>query len=323
MAAVDTVPELAESAANKWGAEQSYTSVEEALSNPDIQFVDLCLPHHLHAPVAIQAAKGGKHVFVEKPIANTLDEADAMIAAAAANDVLLMVDQTKRYQNRFRRVKQLLEKGYAGKPILVKIAYPQDITYAWTHMSDQRRRTYWKHDGVISGIGIHAIDLLRWLIGEVVEVQAVASTTKLIAPDRKTEDSAIMILKFENGCIGECTVSYVLRDPKMAGSWDLMPLQIFGEDGSVQMDDDDQIRVYSHASTGGDEAVELLLPTKGPVGAPPPPNEGMAGAIDHLIECISGGATPLTDGNDARKSLAVIEAAYRSVNESRPVRVAS
>src|SRR5688500_5317859 len=88
--------------APNWPAPRWYSSAEEALADPEIQVVDLCLPHHLHAPVAIQAARAGKHVYVEKPIANTLAEADAMIAACRAAGVLLMVDQTKRYQNRHR-----------------------------------------------------------------------------------------------------------------------------------------------------------------------------------------------------------------------------
>ena len=99
----------------------------EALADPEVQIVDLCLPHNLHAPVATQAAKAGKHVFVEKPIANTLEEAARMITAAEENGVVLMVDQTKRYQNRHRRIKELLDGGYIGRPLLVHSA-PRAVT---------------------------------------------------------------------------------------------------------------------------------------------------------------------------------------------------
>jgi len=319
VAAVDTRPELAQAAAQKWGAQHWYASVEEALANPDVQIADLCLPHHLHAPVAIKAADAGKHVFVEKPIANTLDEADAMIAACRRNGVLLMVDQTKRYQNRHRKIKELLDADYVGEPVLVKAAYPQDITYAWQHMEPKRRETYWKHDGVISGIGIHSLDMLRWLIGDVAEVQAVASMSGMIDPDRKTEDSGIVLLRFENGCIGESTVSYVLRHPQMASGWDLMPIQIYGRRGSLQMDMDDIITIVSdrlpdHAGPG-----ILHLHARPPVGAARLPIEGMAGAIDHLFDCLTQGREPLTNGEDARKSLELVEAAYRSLQEHRAV----
>jgi predicted dehydrogenase len=321
VAAVDVRRELAEAAAERWGAARWYDSVEAALADPEVQVADLCLPHHLHAPVALQAAAAGKHVFVEKPIANTLAEADAMIDACRRAGVLLMVDQTKRYQNRHRKLKELLDAGYVGAPILVKGAYLQDITYAWEHMEPKRRATYWKHDGVISGIGIHALDLLRWLVGEVAEVQAVASTGDLIDADRRTEDSGVILLRFENGCIGEVTVSYVLKEPRLASSWDVMPLQLYGRHGSVQMDWDDTISLVSDALPAAAGPGRLVLHTKPPVGAPRPPLEGMAGAIDHLLACLSAGDRPLTDGEDARRSLELVEAAYQSIREGRAVRL--
>lgn len=321
IAAVDVRAELAESAAARWGAPRWYSSVDAALADPAIQVVDLCLPHHLHAPVAIQAARAKKHVFVEKPIANTLAEADAMIAACRDNGVLLMVDQTKRYQNRHRTLKRLLDAGYVGTPILVRAAYLQDITYAWQHMEPARLATYWKHDGVIAGIGIHVLDLLRWLIGEATEVQAVAATSDLIDPARTTEDTGLVTLRFANGCVGEATVSYVLNDPRLASGWDVMPIEIFGRDGSLRMDWDDTITVSSRAIGGAaGPGIFQVHPTP-PVGAPRPPAEGMAGAIDHLLDCLREGKQPLTHGEDARASLELVEAAYRSIADGRPIRL--
>ncbi len=321
IAAVDVRPALAQAAAERWGARRWYSSVAEALADPEIQVADLCLPHHHHAPVAIQAAGAKKHVFVEKPIANTLEEADAMIAACRQHGVLLMVDQTKRYQNRHRTLKRLLDAGYIGEPVLVRAAYLQDITYAWEQMEPERLATYWKHDGVIAGIGIHVLDLLRWLIGEVSEVQAVATTSDLIDPARTTEDTGIVMLRFANGCVGEATVSYVLKDPRLASGWDVMPIEIFGRDGSIRMDWDDTITVTSRVIGGETGAGIFQVHSTPPVGAPRPPVEGMAGAIDHLLDCLIEGKQPLTHGEDARASLELVEAAYRSIAEGRPIRL--
>ncbi len=321
VAAVDVRPELAEAAAKKWGAERWYTSTAEALADADVQIADLCLPHHLHAPVAIEAANAGKHVFVEKPIANTLEEADAMIVACRENNVLLMVDQTKRYQNRHRKLKELLDAGYVGDPILVRSAYLQDITYAWQHMEPARLKGYWKHDGVISGIGIHALDMLRWLIGEATEVQAVAATSNMIDPARRTEDSGLVLLKFANGCIGEVTVSYVLKHPHLGASWDVMPIEIYGRDGSLRMDEHDTITVTSDKIAGDVGPGVFQVQTRSAVGAPLLPEEGMAGAIEHLLDCVLSGSKPLTHGEDARASLELVEAAYHSIDEGRAVRL--
>lgn len=321
IAAVDVRPELARAAAEKWGAQRWYSSVSAALADPAIQIADLCLPHDLHAPIAIQAAQAGKHVFVEKPIANTLEEADAMIAACHQNNVLLMVDQTKRYQNRHRTLKHLLDAGYVGEPIMVRAAYLQDITYAWQHMDPKRLATYWKHDGVISGIGIHVLDLLRWLIGEVSEVQAVASTSDLIDPARQTEDTGIVLLRFTGGCVGEATSSYVLKDPRLGSSWDVMPIEIYGRNGAIQMDWNDTITVTSHGLGGEVGAGTFQIHAVPAVGAPRPPAEGMAGAIEHLVECLATGTESLTHGADARASLELVEAAYRSIREGRAIRL--
>ena len=320
VAAVDIRPDLAETAAARWGAARWHRSVAEALADPEIQVVDLCLPHDPHAPVALQAA-AGKHVFVEKPIGNTLDEADSMIAACERHGVLLMGDQTKRYQNRHQAIKNLLDENYLGPPLLVKAAYPQDITCAWRRMDPSRRATYWKHDGVIAGIGTHVLDLLRWLVGEVREIQAVACTSTLIDAERRTDDSAIMLLRFENGRIGEVTVSYVLKDPLMAADWDLMPLQIYGPTGSLRLDEHDRITLVSEQLPAPAGPGRLEIATRPPVGAPPPPLEGMAGAIEHLLDCIESGKCPLTDGRDARRSLELVEADYRSLAERRAARL--
>lgn len=321
VAAVDVRPELAEAAAKQWGAERWYTSTSDALADPAVQIADLCLPHHLHAPVAIEAANAGKHVFVEKPIANTLEEADAMIAACRDNGVLLMVDQTKRYQNRHRKIKEYIDAGYIGPPVLVRGAYLQDITYAWQHMEAERLKGYWKHDGVISGIGIHALDMVRWLVGEVAEVQAVSATTDLIDPARKTEDSGLVLLRFANGCVGEVTVSYVLKHPHLGASWDVMPIEIYGRNGSIRMDEHDTITVVSDKIEGTAGPGSFQVQMRPAVGAPRPPVEGMAGAIEHLLDCVHGGKEPLTNGIDARASLEVVEAAYRSIQEGRAVRL--
>ncbi|HEV2124211.1 MAG TPA: Gfo/Idh/MocA family oxidoreductase, partial [Chloroflexota bacterium] len=311
----------AQRAAQRYGASRWETSWEEAVARDDIDLVDVCMPHDLHAPVAIAAARAGKHVFVEKPIANTLEEADAMIEAARRTDVQLMVDQTKRFEPRHQKIKELVESGIIGTPLLAKSAYPQDITYAWEHMEPGRKKTYWKHDGVISGIGIHTLDMLRWLVGEVESVSAFAGHSALLGSERQTEDSGIVLLRFQNGAIGESTVSYVMRDPRMAASWGLMPLQLFGEDGSIQMDMEDHIRVYSHTGTVTSLYGSIELQLRAPSGAPGLPPSGFAGAIDALLRAIANGTPVPVSGEEGRRSLELVLAAYRSIETGTAVRL--
>ncbi|HXI18398.1 MAG TPA: hypothetical protein VNM48_18705, partial [Chloroflexota bacterium] len=151
--------------------------------------------------------------------------------------------------------------------------------------------------------------------------------------------SGIVLLRFRSGAIAESTVSYVLRDPRMAASWGLMPLQLFGEDGSIQMDLEDHLRVFSYqgacpliegaAAPEGDgtNLVPGLPPLYGtvdvqlqpPSGAGGLPPRGFAGAIDALLRALSEGRPVPVPGEEGRRSLELVLAAYRSVEMGRSV----
>lgn len=130
-----------------------------------------------------------------------------------------------------------------------------------------------------------------------------------------------MLLTFANGCIGEVAVSYVLKHPHLGAGWDVMPIEIYGRDGSIRMDEHDRITVTSDKIAGAIGPGVFEVQTRPAVGAPPSPAEGMAGAIEHLLDCVLTGTQPLTHGEDARASLELVEAAYRSISEGRAVRL--
>lgn len=111
VACCDERGELAEERAQQLGAKFVTADYREVIASDDVDAVDICLPHHLHAEVAIAAAQAGKHVLVEKPIANTLDEANAMIEAAKKSGVVLMVAHNERYMPVYRKAKELVEQG--------------------------------------------------------------------------------------------------------------------------------------------------------------------------------------------------------------------
>ena len=100
-----------------------------------------------------------------------------------------------------------------------------------------------------------------------------------------------------------------------------MPIEIYGRDGAIQMDWNDTITVTSRTIGGEAGPGTFQIQAAPPVGAPRPPVEGMAGAIEHLVECLATGAQPLTHGQDARASLELVEAAYRSLREARAIRL--
>jgi predicted dehydrogenase len=133
-----------------------------ALDDPDVQGVILTVPYALHAPLAVQALAAGKHVMVEKPIARTLTDADALIAAAEAAGRVLFVAHVLRFKPALRRVKRLLDAGTLGVPVFAR--------YHHEHRPDQRERGWLaapEAGGVFVTGAVHHADLLRWWLGEV------------------------------------------------------------------------------------------------------------------------------------------------------------
>ena len=117
----DSNEELALTAKEEFGAEDIFTTYEQVLSNSDICAVDLCLPHHLHAQAAISAFEAGKHVLVEKPIANSLAEADSIIEAGRKAGRVLAVSENFRFEPGIQRAVRIIERGDIGNPFLIVV----------------------------------------------------------------------------------------------------------------------------------------------------------------------------------------------------------
>jgi predicted dehydrogenase len=170
-----------------------YDTVTALLADAAINAVYVATPPHLHAEHTILAANAGKHVLCEKPLALNSGEARQMIAACRANGVQLMVCYYQRYNTRHQQIKELLAAGAIGQ-----------VTAARLNFSDYFPPTpgYWHHDPAISGggplldLGVHCIDLLRYLCGEVTAVTALVDTLAAPSP---VEDTATLLLKLANG----------------------------------------------------------------------------------------------------------------------------
>ena len=121
VAICDVDPDLLRLRADEWGIDKTYGDFDQLLGDPDVDAVDIITPHYLHAPMTIAALEAGKHVSVQKPMALTIAEADAMIAAAEQAGKLLRVIDNYRFHPPFVRAKQILESGGIGEPMSVRI----------------------------------------------------------------------------------------------------------------------------------------------------------------------------------------------------------
>src|SRR6185503_10526596 len=175
------------------------TSYDALLARGDVDAVCVCTPSGLHAAQAIAAARAGKHVLVEKPMALTLGDADAMITACASAGVRLGVALQRRTEPAYQAVHTAVVAGLLGQPILGLALIPYHRTQAY--YDSARWRGTWAEDGggALMNQGIHIADLLLWFMGDVEEVQARVAT---VSHAIEVEDDLAATLRFRSGALG-------------------------------------------------------------------------------------------------------------------------
>ena len=185
------------SMAQRWGWEETSTDWRAVIERKDIDAVDICLPNHLHAPVAIAAAEAGKIVFCEKPLALSVDDARAMAGAARAVPTLVWFNYRRVPAIAYAR--QLIDAGRLGT------IFHYNATYKQQWGPDTSRAGTWKMDPAQAGSGVgddlltHLLDTALYLNGAITETVARART---IAPNRTVDDAVMALVAFANGSAG-------------------------------------------------------------------------------------------------------------------------
>jgi len=290
-ATCDVVESNAIERGQQLGAKNIYTDYKKMLKEADIDAVDICLPHDIHAEVAISSLESGKHVIVEKPIATTLAEADNMVSTANKTGLTLMVALNERYDPVHQHIKKMIDNGTLGKLLCIRIDHNQNVIMPEGHWIRSRQRL---GGGVLIGSGIHRVDLLRWFGGEVKKV----ANFWVKQPDRmEGEIAVVMNALFESGCIGEVTALWAVRKaPWYEGVW------VYGTNGSVY-------RINGLFWDSPDGYVKVDVPEA----------DSFTEELRHFGHCIINGQKPLTSGEEAKRSLEVVLAAYRSAETGQVV----
>lgn len=198
-------------AAHAYGWEQYATSWEEVVARKEIDVIDICTPGETHMPIAVAAARAGKVVFCEKPLANTLQEAQMMLDAVEANGVIHMLCHNYRRAPAVALAKRLIEEGRVGQIYHYRGTYLQD----WVVNPDFPR--VWRLEKARAGSGAlgdlvsHSVDLARHLVGEMTEVSGLLKTFVTERPTESggremapvdVDDAALALVRFENGAVG-------------------------------------------------------------------------------------------------------------------------
>lgn len=287
----------------------AYHSLDAMLADADIDVVTILTPSGMHAEHAIAAARAGKHVVVEKPMALRLDDADAMIEACDRARVKLFVVKQNRLNVPVVKAREALDSGRFGKLVLgtVRVRWRRDQSY---YNQDSWRGTWAQDGGVLANQASHHVDLLEYFMGDVISVHARASRALV---DIEAEDTAIATLQFANGALGIVEATNAARPRDLEGS-----LSILGEGGTVVIGGFAVNKMvtweFAEPQDGDDQVLEEFS-----VNPPNVYGYGHQAYYEHVVDCLNNDTAALVDGLEGRRSLELITALYESIETGRDV----
>jgi len=305
---------------------QSYNDVSEMVVQGKVDLTIICTPHPAHKDPTVAAFEAGSHVLVEKPLAATLADCDAMLAAAQKAGRHLGVVSQRRFYDPCQRMRQAIDAGKIGAPALGTVH-----TLSWRDEAYYRSdpwRGSWEGEGggVLVNQATHQLDLLLWYMGEATEVYGLWSN--LNHPYIEVDDTALAIVKFKNGGVGNIVLSNSTK-PGIFGK-----VHIHGRNGaSVGVQTDGGAMFIAGMSTIADPPLNDLWTV-----------EGEADQLDHFRavdteafrkidsstfyfarqiedfrDAIQEGRSPLVTGEDGRRVVALFSAVYESTRLNQPV----
>jgi UDP-N-acetyl-2-amino-2-deoxyglucuronate dehydrogenase len=293
------------------GAEQgvpAFGSLEAMLAAVPSDLVTVCTPSGLHPQHGIVAARAGRHVLTEKPMAISLASADELVQACDAAGVHLFVVKQNRLNPSIQLLKRAVDKGRFGR------IYMANVTVRWTRPQEyydaEPWRGTWEFDGgAIMNQASHYVDLMQWLVGPVESVMAKTATQ---ARRIEAEDSGVAVLKFRSGTLGVLEVSVLTYPRNLEGS-----ITLLGEKGSVKIGGTavNKVEHWQFADYDDDDKLIESASTN-------PPNVygfGHEGYYRNALSVLQGAAKPDTDGRAGRKSLELILGIYESAKTGREV----
>ncbi len=282
--------------AGKFGCRPA-ESYEEVLKDDEVEGVLLATPHSTHTDLIAAAASAGKHVFVEKPLALTVADANACIDATERAGVTLLVGHHRRRQGANRRLREMIDRGELGMVHVLEANL--------SNPNGQNPRGGWRNDpeecpaGGMTGLGVHMVDNLQYLGGP---VKRVSAFSKKLLGRGNLDDVTSVILEYESGPLGYINTTYVI--PKQCTT------AAHGTEAAAWSEDEGE-RLFLQKK---EETRRSELSVDG--------GDALAEEIAEFGKCIRGEAAPETDGAAAKEVVAVLESIVESARSGRVVDVA-
>jgi predicted dehydrogenase len=305
--------------ANQYGAESFTTDYRELLAHPDLQAVSVVTPDFLHREIAVAALEAGKHVLIEKPMATTVEDCQAMMDAAKAHGVTLMVDFHNRFNPAFVALKNAIVAGQMGEPQMMSLRL-NDTIFVPTEMLS------WSADSsVLWFLGSHSLDLVRWLFDDEVErVYCVARSRVLKARGLDTPDFFHTICELRGGGVAHIENCWIMSNafPTVAD----LKCEFVGSEGTalfsvvksdtVEFYSDNELRPFGSTRGVMFPDTNVLMDIHGkPVGF------GVE-SILYFANCVIEGRAPFITPEDGLQNTKVLLAAMQSARSGQPVGIA-
>ena len=285
-----------------------YTDYATMLREVACDVVTVATPSGLHPAHGIAAARAGKHVICEKPMAISLAGADSLVRACDEAKVQLFVVKQNRLNPPVQLLKKAIDKGRFGR------IYVANTTVWWTRPQEYYDQAPWRgtwefDGGAILNQASHYVDLMQWLVGPVESVMAKTST---LARKIEAEDTGMAVIKFRSGALGSIQVTMLTYPKNLEGS-----ITILGEKGTVKIGGTAVNKVEHWSFADADDDDRLLVQAN---TAPPSVyGFGHEGYYQNVVSTLRGTTRPETDGRGGRKSLELILGIYESARTGTEV----
>jgi len=289
---VDIDESRAKSHKEEYGAEYALRDWREAVAMDEVDIVDVCTPHTLHRDPVVEAARHGKHVFTEKPMATSLADTDDMIQAAEENGVKLSVGQVLRYRMANVRAREALEAGAIGVPmnhIRRRVSFSPEAQHPWA--TDFSLAGGWQ----LYGFGTHEMDIMLWIADS--PAKKLWAQGRQIRENRDDIDDVTVLFELENGAMGTLMLSHNIA----SGGWDQ---SIGGTEGSMYVTTD-SVTINGQSEKGLDYQGAMHRQWR------------------EFVDAILEDREPANSGKSVRPCMAALEATRIAVNTGELVDVAA
>lgn len=308
VAVCDIIEDRAKKMAEKFGVKNYYINYHDLLNRDDIDVVSVCVPSGLHGDITIDAAKAGKNVLCEKPLDINKEKMTAMIKACRDNGVKLGCVFQRRTMLSAIKAREAIREGKLGKIVMANAYLKYFRSQAYYDSEDWRGTWELDGGGALMNQGIHGIDLIQWMVGEVDSVFAYADH---LVRNIEVEDTAVVAMKYKNGAFG------VIEGATSVFEGEETVFEIHGDKGTIIFGDSGIKKWKTEEGEVSFDTGEAMGGSRGPEIS----SFGHLAVIKDMVDAIINDREPMVPGEEGRKAVDLILAIYESVRTKREVKV--